>query len=591
MEPKFNLDRPKVSDDEINKHKDFNNLVKQFKEQSIQKARSDVDFLKNKKATYATVIAGIAVICTVTYFTVFKNQTQNTKIANDKTTTLNENKIAENKSTAKKPFVAPPTKKLNVPYSTYKVNSSKGGEVAHHTESKIKVPKSAFVNKSGEEIIGDVEIQYREMHDQADIIASGVPMTYDSAGTKYHFESAGMFDIKASQNGEQVFLKHGKQITVEMISRQAADSYNQYYLDTVAQNWVVIKHDTPIADKRKPPENHSGKKTEEPKQIVNLQKKIEHIPVQVDSVKTVYTKKINKLPAPFQPNKPAKASGKPQFELEVDYKEFPELSAFKNAVFEVGSENKNYTKELHQITWNSALVSEGPQKGKNYLLTLKSRNRVEKLVVYPVLSEADYNTAYVCYENKFSEYKKLVEKKEAEELKLKQEMEAKQKAYMDEQKKLSEELVRQRVRFQQQQEALLTAQSGNLNNIQKVTRIFQVSNFGIYNSDCPKTLPSGADINVSYAFNENSTLVSPRLVYVIEHGKNQVYTYDGATIYNLKYNPGTEYSLCAVVNGQLYIYSKEQFAAMAGEKKKKLILTALPEHISDVADLRKALEI
>ncbi|HRD40305.1 MAG TPA: hypothetical protein PLC65_16880, partial [Bacteroidia bacterium] len=81
------------------------------------------------------------------------------------------------------------------------------------TKSKIKVPQNAFVNKAGPDIIGDVEIQYREMHDQADIIASGIPMTYDSAGTKYHFESAGMFDIKASQNGEQVFLKHGKQIT------------------------------------------------------------------------------------------------------------------------------------------------------------------------------------------------------------------------------------------------------------------------------------------------------------------------------------------------------------------------------------------
>lgn len=589
MEPKFNLDRPKVSDDEINKHKDFNNLVKQFKEQSIQKARSDVNFLKNKKATYATVIAGIAVICTVTYFAVFKNQ--NTKIANDKTTTLKENKVAENKTTVKKPFVAPPAKKLNVPYSTYKVNTYKGGEIAHHTKSKIKVPQNAFVNKAGQDIIGDVEIQYREMHDQADIIASGIPMTYDSAGTKYHFESAGMFDIKASQNGEQVFLKHGKQITVDMISRQAADSYNQYYLDTVAQTWVVIKHDTPIADKRKPPENNSAHKAHEPKQIVNLEKKIEHIPVQVDSVKTVYTKKINKLPAPSQPNKPAKASGKPQFELEVDYKEFPELSAFKNAVFEVGAENKNYTKELHQITWNSAVVSEGPQKGKNYLLTLKSRNRVEKLVVYPVLSEDDYETAIAGYEKKFTEYNKLVEKKEAEELKLKQEMEAKQKAYMEEQKKLSAELVKERIRFQQQQEALLASQAGSLNNIQKATRIFQVSNFGIYNSDCPKTLPNGADINVSYAINENSTLLSPRLVYVIEHGKNQVYTYDGASIYNLKYNPGTDYSLCAVVNGQLYVYSKEQFSAIAGEKKKKLILTPLPEHISDVADLRKALEI
>ena len=50
MEPKFNLNRPKISDDEIDKNKDFDNLVKQFKEQSIQRARSDVSFFKNKKA-------------------------------------------------------------------------------------------------------------------------------------------------------------------------------------------------------------------------------------------------------------------------------------------------------------------------------------------------------------------------------------------------------------------------------------------------------------------------------------------------------------------------------------------------------------
>ena len=34
MEPKFNINRPKVSDEEIKKHQDFDKLVKQFKEQS-----------------------------------------------------------------------------------------------------------------------------------------------------------------------------------------------------------------------------------------------------------------------------------------------------------------------------------------------------------------------------------------------------------------------------------------------------------------------------------------------------------------------------------------------------------------------------
>jgi len=589
MEPKFNLDRPKVSDDEINKHKDFNNLVKQFKEQSIQKARSDVNFLKNKKTTYATVIAGLAVICTVTYFTVFNNNTNKQTATNDKTTTL-EQKHTNTTAPAKKVCVAPPVKKLNVPYSTYKVNSSKGGEIAHHTASKIKVPKNAFVNKKGEDIIGDVEIQYREMHDQADIIASGIPMTYDSAGTQYHFESAGMFDVRGFQNGEEVFIKHNKPVTVEMVSRQPADSYNQYYLDTVKQNWVVMKHDTPLADKRKPPENNS-KPIEKPKQVIAIEKKIEKIPVKIDSVKTVYTKKIEKLPQPKQPSKPAKASGKPKFELEVDYKEFPELSAFKNAQFEVGSENKNYTKEFHEVTWNSALVSEGPQKGKNYLLTLKTRNRMEKLVVYPVLCEADYDKAIAGYEKKFEEYNKFVAENRAEEERLKKEMEAKQKAFTEEQKKLTAELLREKVRMQQQQETQLAEQFATMGNQQKVMRLFQVSNFGIYNSDCPKTLPD-KEIIVTYALNETELPITPLTVYVVEHGgRNIVYTYDSKSFYNLKYDVDRQYSLCVVAKGTMYLYTKEQFQTAIADHKKKLILTPLPESVNDVSDLRKALEI
>ena len=57
MGTKFNLDRKPVTDEEINSHKDFGELVNKFKKQSIEKARSDVNFLKNKKATYSAIIA------------------------------------------------------------------------------------------------------------------------------------------------------------------------------------------------------------------------------------------------------------------------------------------------------------------------------------------------------------------------------------------------------------------------------------------------------------------------------------------------------------------------------------------------------
>jgi hypothetical protein len=76
MEPKFNLNRPKLSDEEINKHKNFDQLVKQFKQQSIDKAKHDKSWWKSKKVRYTAIIAGTLVICTISYLDLFKNNYQ-----------------------------------------------------------------------------------------------------------------------------------------------------------------------------------------------------------------------------------------------------------------------------------------------------------------------------------------------------------------------------------------------------------------------------------------------------------------------------------------------------------------------------------
>jgi hypothetical protein len=204
MGTKFNLNRQPVPDEEINSHKDFGELVNKFKKQSIEKARSDANFLKNKKATYSAIIAGVAVVCTVTYFSVFKKEppkeTTHDKIATKQQPTNSPD------SKPNKAFIAPPISRLNVPYTSYKVKSEQGATLKHSSNSKIIIPKKAFVNKQGQDIIGDVEIKYREFHNQADIIASGIPMAYDSAGVQSTLESAGMIDIKGYQNGEPVFI-------------------------------------------------------------------------------------------------------------------------------------------------------------------------------------------------------------------------------------------------------------------------------------------------------------------------------------------------------------------------------------------------
>ncbi len=46
MSLKFNIDRPKVSDEEISKHKDFQKLVEKFKQQSLKKGAGRRDLVE-----------------------------------------------------------------------------------------------------------------------------------------------------------------------------------------------------------------------------------------------------------------------------------------------------------------------------------------------------------------------------------------------------------------------------------------------------------------------------------------------------------------------------------------------------------------
>lgn len=592
MATKFNLNRQPIPDEEINSHKDFGELVNKFKKQSIEKARSDASFLKNKKATYSAIIAGVAVVCTVTYFAAFKKEPPK-ETNNDKIATSQQNNTKTPNTKLNKAFIAPPISKLNVPYTSYKVKAEQGGTLKHKTNSKIIIPKKAFVNKQGQDIVGEVEIKYREFHNQADIIASGIPMTYDSAGVQSTLESAGMIDIRGYQNGEPVYINPKKQITVEFQSEHTADRYNMYVLDTIAKNWVYVSRDNSLKGQKHEPSrtlaaDATNEKAESPKTI-ELQKQLEAIPPKIEAEKTVYAKKVNQLPKVTTPTKPTKATaGRPQFELDVNYKEFPELEAFKNAIFEVGAENQNYSSKLADITWSSAEVSEGPIKGKNYLLTLKLRERIEKLIVYPALSGADYDKALKSYESKFNEYKTAVAKREAEEKRLKEEFEIKQAAFAAEQKRLTDEMVKERIRWKKEQEDELNRQFQSISNQEKVTRIFNVTSFGICNSDCPTSMPQGEKMNPIFVINNNDSFIRAEKTYLVCHSKNVVYNFYNPPI---SYDPKDTYSLCVLSNGKLYLCDKTQLETCFTNKQNKIPVKELSADVNDSYELKKALGI
>ena len=104
-------------------------------------------------------------------------------------------------------FIKPPFLDREIEQETFMINAQKDEEIITESGSKIKFYKNTIVDFDGKTVKGKVKIEYRDFHNPLEIYLSGIPMEYDSAGTKYIFETAGMFELKAYQEGELLNLK------------------------------------------------------------------------------------------------------------------------------------------------------------------------------------------------------------------------------------------------------------------------------------------------------------------------------------------------------------------------------------------------
>lgn len=577
MPPRFNINRPPVSDEEIEKHKNFDDLVAQFKKQSLKKARGDESWWRHKKVKYSAVIMGVTVVCTITYSSITQNNSKRfseNKQKTNETITTSKPSIKSGTTSryvdSKLPHIAPKP-------SAHHINNQKGAVIKQPSGTVIKVPKGSFVDKKGVELQGDITLEYREFHDKADIIAAGIPMNHDSSGVHHQLETAGMFEVTAKAGNEPVFLAAQKTITVELASKTAEDRFNQYYLDTVSKNWRYLGPD-------KPKDLNSSSKPVPANEAIP---KITYQSV-VDSLEQECSKQISKLPAPAAPGKPAKVTkGRPTFNLDGSYEEFPELAAFKNVLFEVGSENKNVSPDLYDITWSDIKMSPGPVKGKNYKLNLSYRNRSEELIVYPVLQGEDYNAAMRIYEKKLADYNKRLAEKEQKEARLREEYQKRQFEIVEELRK-KENAVREARAAQEQMREQQAFDELSANA--KARRIFEIRRLGIYNSDCPHSTEGGRNILASFQHDQKP--LRPEVVYLINHSVNTV-AMNNRNVGMMNIQPGHVYSLCLVKEGMIYTCTKNEFMTSvdgAGSAK-NFILREQPTAGENLHELRRTLEL
>jgi len=426
----------------------------------------------------------------------------------------------EQAALTEKKKVAPPIKDADVAYTLYSVSAAEGSKLNYSTGSVISIPANAFVDKQGKPVEGKVDIKYREFHDPADFFLSGIPMTYDSAGTEYHFESAGMLEMLAFQDGKPVFINPDKKIVVEMASQQQDDKYNIYRFDSLAGNWKFVYKDRasgkPAADVPVAAANPTPKKMPVTAALMEPGKQDELL-------------------------KPALANDENyQFDLAVDPKEFPELSVYKNMKFEVKEGTRDFSKGYASVTWSD--VSLEKTNTGSYLMTLSYATDSHTFEVNPVFDKAAYGAA-------FSTYTAMLEQRRKQEARFKKQNDSVY-AFLQ-----SDRLNRNDIASGNQEKMMAVFRKEEL-----VSRTFVISGFGIWNSDCPASLPKGEQFAATYVDSAGKKL-DIKTLYLVERGRNAMFKmYSSARLY---FNPAKRNIVWAVTgDNKLAVCLEDDFKAL-----------------------------
>jgi hypothetical protein len=221
----------------------------------------------------------------------------------------------------------------------------------------------------------------------------------------------------------------------------------------------------------------------------------------------------------------------------------------------------------------------------------------EKLIVRPVFAKEDLDGANAKFEELFEEYDAKLNGKLSEERKILQE---KTQAF-----KATEDLVYAEINAQL---GINMNQSKIDQEVYKVQRMFTVSNFGMWNSDCPQKLPKGQEVIPVFVNADNvvDTLTFKNL-YIAEYNKNAFYTYfdswgnrkfinDEGKTENIfenplfTFNPNNKTVIWFVTeNRKLAVIKPDELKKVIFTKGNTTIAMKLHENLTDEKEIKKIL--
>lgn len=133
--------------------------------------------------------------------------------------------------------ITPPLSKVAVSPTEKEIDPTVSQVVKFNDNFSVQVPANAFKDKDGNIITEPIKLSLKEYNDPATIIASGIPMVVnDENGTEQQMESAGMFDIRGTTQGKEVFIADGKNLNISTQSKIKGNDFDAYYFEETVED-------------------------------------------------------------------------------------------------------------------------------------------------------------------------------------------------------------------------------------------------------------------------------------------------------------------------------------------------------------------
>ena len=570
---KIKFNPPKLTEEQVNKHKDFEALLVQF-EAAPKPAGKVVQLTTRRVAMYASIAAAVLVLVW------FGSRMLGVR-------TITPQQYAS-------PYINPPLEEIDIPTFDFKIRGTEGGIVEDGNGSKIAFPNDAFVDKNGNLVSGDVEIKFKALQDFVDFFIAGIPLTYDTASQQYLLESSGIVEVYAFQNGKPVFLNPNKKIAVELratIPYNPHEQYHVYKLDTTARNWEYagIDNITTILSPQLSQQLEEQLAKELPSEVQAYNQQLQAIDKKYDAQ---ILDLENTIPLPAKPVSPrTQEQNSDAFVTRFDFstadindaetKAF--LEKYDNMLWEIlpGQESKIEVLKSG-IIWTNTPKLEKMANGRDYQVFLSNKDQQLTLRISPVLLGDEYQNAKADYDAKLAAYTTALNARNnqlvAEKATLNQKRTAEKTALKAQSGKIEQLLEEQR-----------TALMSELLKGELVTVInrFEVDKLGIWNCGYPNQA-AGESLEVSFKDESGNDITYNRIYHVNKH-QNTLRQLTQNDVKTLPINKEDDQLLWLITSdGRMAVCKPEDFDKIDSDTH-TFKPTLIPRKIKNEAELRSIL--